>query len=141
MSLDSSVPPRVRQRAQALRLSARDWTAPRIAEFFHCHEQTVRETFCRWWSGGLEGLFEAEGRGMPTRWKEEDIAYLEQRILADEQSYNSQQLSEILLQERSVQLSAIQLRKVLKKRASSGNEHARVLLARIRNYRQRKKSS
>ena len=141
MSKDSSIPTRVRQRAEALRLSARDWTVPRIAEFLNWHEQTVRETFYRWWDGGREGLFEASGRGMPPRWKDEDIAYLEKRLHEDEKTYNSQQLCELLLQERGVRLSAIQLRKVLKKKALSGSESAKVLLERIHNSRKKKESS
>jgi DNA-binding transcriptional LysR family regulator len=141
LSSDNNVPPRVRQRAVALRLSARNWTVPRIAEFLDWHPQSVRQAFHRWWDRGLEGLFEASGRGLHPRWQDEDIAHLENRALAAEHAYNSQQLSVLLESERGVRLSAIQLRKVLKKRASSGNAHAKAVLERIRGYRHKKQSS
>lgn len=141
LSKNTMVPTRVRQRAEALRLSARNWTVPRIAEFLDWHAQTVRETFHRWWDGGLDGLFEAPGRGAPARWTEQDIVYLETRLMEEEQTYQSKQLAELLFRERGVCLSAFQLRKVLKKRALSGNAHAKVLLEQIRSSRHKKRSS
>ncbi|UFP92623.1 helix-turn-helix domain-containing protein [Gloeobacter morelensis] len=141
LSQNSTVPSRVRQRAEALRLSARDWTVPRIAEFFHCHQQTIRETFQRWWDGGIEGLYEAPGRGGKSRCTQEDLACLEKRILEDEQTYNARQLSELLLAERGVSMSAVPLRRALKKMATSGNAHAKVLVERIQSSGRRGKNS
>jgi transposase len=141
LSQDGTLPARVRLRAEALRLSSRGWTAPQIAKFFDCHPKTIRETFQRWWNGGLQGLHDAPRQGIKPRWTAEDIAYLEKRILEDEQTYTAEQLSDILYQERGVRLSAIPLRRVLKKTALSGNAHARVLLEQIQRYSRRNKNS
>jgi transposase len=141
LSQDGTLPVRVRLRAEALRLSARGWTAPQIAEFFDCHPKTIRETFQRWWDGGLQGLYDAPHQGMKPRWTAEDIACLEKRILEDEQTYNAEQLSDILYKERGVVLSAIPLRRVLKKTALSGNAHAKALLEQIQRYNKRNKNS
>jgi transposase len=138
---ESTAPARVRQRAEVLRLSARGWTVPRIAEFYNCHQQTIRDTFVRWWDGGIRGLYEAPGRGMKARWTPEDLAYLEKRILEDEQTYNARQLSEFLYKERGVLLSAVPLRRALKKMAMSGNAHAKFLLEQIRKSNGRSKNS
>jgi transposase len=140
LTQDGTVPARVRQRAEALRLSARDWTVPNIAEFFHCHQQTIRETFQRWWDGGIEGLYEAPGRGAKPRCNEEDIAHLEKRIQEDEQTYTAEQLTEVLAQERGVEMSVAPLRRTLKKMAMSGSEPAKALLEQIRNTRKRNES-
>ena len=138
LSRDGNVPARTRQRAEALRLSFRDWTVPRIAEFLDWHAQSVRDAFVRWWDHGIEGLFDTPRPGASRRWRPEDIDYLENKIIEQSQTYNSQQLADILAAERGVRLSAYQLRRILKKRASSGNECARVLLERTRSYSSRR---
>ena len=87
-----------------------------------CQEHTVRETIRRWQQLGLGGLWDASGRGAKAKWLEEDMVYLEQCLEQELRTYNSQQLSYKLKQERQVNLSADRIRRILQKRAIEGNE-------------------
>jgi transposase len=107
-----------------VRLNAQGWNAPAIAEIFECCEHTVRATLRRWERLGLGGLWDAPGRGDKPRWQEADLHYLEQCLEQDPRTYNSQQLSAKLNQERQVQLSADRIRRLLQKRAFAGNAPA-----------------
>jgi transposase len=106
-----------------LRLNAQGWTAPAIAAIFECQEHTVRETIRRWQQQGLGGLWDASGRGAKAKWLEADMAYLEQCLEQEPRTYNTQQLSHKLEQERQVNLSADRIRRILQKRAIEGSEH------------------
>lgn len=112
----TTVPQRVRDRASMLRLNDRGLYVEKIAAYFDCNKQTVRETIHRWQKHGLGGLWEAQGRGQKKSWQEEDIEYLEQCLKKEPRTYNSKQLAEKLAQDRKVKLSADHLRRVLKKR-------------------------
>jgi len=117
----TTVPQRVKDRAEVLRLNAQGWYVENIAHYFNWHPQTVRETIHRWETKGLGGLWEESGRGGKARWQAEDIEYLERCLRQENRTYNSQQLAEKLVQERQVKLSPDHLRRVLKKRGYSGN--------------------
>jgi len=65
---------------------------------------------------GLAGLWDAPGRGGKARYSESDLAYLENCLAQESQTYNSKQLANKLACERQVNLSADRLRRVLKKR-------------------------
>lgn len=67
-----------------------------------------------------KGLFDEPRQGRKRKWKEEDIEYLENCIESEERTYNSRQLSEKLLQERAIALSAERIRKILKKKTGAG---------------------
>jgi transposase len=110
------VPQRVKDRGSMLRLNNRGWYIEKIAEYFNCHQQTVRETIHRWQKRGLSGLWETKGRGKKKSWQEEDLEYLELCLQQEKRTYNSKQLSEKLARERQVKLSPDHLRRVLKKR-------------------------
>lgn len=112
----STVPQRVKDRAQVLRLNAQGWYVEKIADYFNWHPQTVRETIHRWETKGLGGLWEALGRGGQPRWQTADIEYLEACLRQENRTYNSRQLAQKLASERQVQLSPDHLRRVLKKR-------------------------
>jgi transposase len=112
----ASVPQRVKDRAEAVRLSHQGWYVEKIATFLRWNPQTVREALHRWQKGGLGGLWEAEGRGQKRRWQEADMAYLETCLREEPRSYNSKQLAQKLAGERQVTLSSGHLREVLKKR-------------------------
>ena len=118
----TTVPQRVKDRAEVIRLSHQGWYVEKIAAFFNWNPQTVRETIHRWQSGGLGGLWEAPGRGKQPRWQEADLEYLEDVLKKEPRTYNSQQLAQKLADERQVKLSPGHLRELLKKRGSSGNE-------------------
>ena len=117
----ANVPQHIKDRAHMVRLNAQGWNVPAIAEIFECQEQTVRLTLRRWEQGGLGGLWDAPGRGAKPKWKEEDMAYLEQCLDTDQRTYNSAQLAVKLEQERQVKLSADRIRRILQKRGSAGS--------------------
>jgi transposase len=113
-----NVPQRTRDRAHMLRLNAEGWNVPKIADIFDCHQHTVRATLRRWQTRGLGGLWEASGRGAKPKWQAADLDYLIECIDKDERTYNSAQLAKKLKQERAVDLSSDQLRRLLKKKLS-----------------------
>jgi transposase len=112
----ATVPQRVKDRAEVLRLNAEGWYVEKIAKYFNSNRQTVRETIHRWQTRGLGGLWEAEGRGGKPRIQAADIEYLEACLKQEPRTYNSRQLAKKLLEERQVKLSPDHLRRVLKKR-------------------------
>jgi hypothetical protein len=57
----TTVPQRVKDRAEALRFSARLYVE-KIADYLNWAPQTVRETIHRWNTKGLGGLWEGPGR-------------------------------------------------------------------------------
>jgi transposase len=112
----TTVPQRIKDRAEALRLSAHGWYVEKIATYLNWTPQTVRETIHRWNTFGLGGLWEASGRGGKPKWQEADIAYLEECLQQEPRTYNSQQLAQKLATDRQVSLSPDRIRRVLKKR-------------------------
>jgi hypothetical protein len=109
------IPQRTRDRAEALRLSSKGWKVSEIAEYLNCAPNTVRQTFYRWLSRGIEGLFDAPRSGRKPVWQAEDLQYLEDCLEKEERTYNSRQLVEKLKKERAVEISRDRLRKILKK--------------------------
>lgn len=112
----TTVPQRVKDRAEAVRLSHQGMYVETIAAFFNWHERTVRETLQRWQAKGLGGLWDAPRPGAQRRWQEADMEYLEACLRTEPHTYNSQHLAQKLASERNVELSADHLRQVLKKR-------------------------
>ena len=112
----STLPQRVKDRADVVRMNARGDYVETIATYFNWHVETVRNTLKRWQTGGLGGLWEASGRGRPRGWQETDMAYLESVLRTDEQTYTAAQLAEKLDHERQIRLSPGHLREVLEKR-------------------------
>lgn len=117
----STVPQRVKDRAQMIRLNSQGWYIEKIARHFHCHSQTIRQTLYRWRDQGLGGLWDAPHRGAQRRWSEADMDYLESCLRDEPRTYNSQQLAQKLADERQVTLSAGHLREILEKRGSFGS--------------------
>ena len=112
----TTIPQRVKDRADVVRMSARGDYVETIAAYFNWHVETVRKTLKRWQIGGLGGLWEAPGRGKPRCWQEADMAYLEEVLRTDEQTYTAPQLAEKLFRDRQVRLSPGHLREVLEKK-------------------------
>lgn len=115
------VPQKVKDRAQVIRLNAHGWYVEKIAVHFNWTEQTVRRILHKWQKLGVQGLWELPGRGLTTKWKEDDIVFLEECLKKEPRTYNSRQLAQKLEGERSLKLSPDRLRRVLKKRGSFGN--------------------
>jgi transposase len=118
----TTVPQKVKDRAQVIRLNAQGWYVEKIAAHFKWTEQTVREVLHRWVEMGLGGLWSAPGRGTKPKWEESDIVYLEECLKNEPRRYNSRQLAQKLEQERGVKLSPDRLRRILKKKKLFGNE-------------------
>lgn len=112
----TTVPQRVKDRAEVVRLSHQGMYVEKIAAFFNWNERTVRDTLQRWQAKGLGGLWDAPRPGAQQRWQPEDMEYLEACLREDPHTYNSQQLAQKLASDRNVKLSADHLRQVLKKR-------------------------
>jgi transposase len=117
----ASVPVRTRERAEALRLSHRGWKPAQIAEHFGWNVATARTTLYRWQHDGLMGLWDAPRPGRTPRWTEEDMKHVEKLLRDEQQTYTSSQLVAELAQQRQVDLSRRQLRRILKKKTTVGN--------------------
>ncbi len=117
-----NVPQKVKDRAEIIRLNAHGWYVEKIAAHFKRTPQTVREVLHKWHKLGLEGLWDKPGRGGKTKYKEEDIIFLEECLKKEPRTYNSHQLAQKLESVRKIKLSPDRLRRVLKKRGSFGNE-------------------
>ena len=115
------VPQKVKDRAEVIRLNAHGWYVEKIAAHFNWTAQTVREVLHKWQELGIEGLWELPGRGGKTKYKEEDIVFLEECLKKEPRTYNSLQLAQKLECDRSIKLSPDRLRRVLKKRGLTGN--------------------
>jgi len=117
----TTISQRVKDRAEAVRLSHQGWYVEQIATHLHSTAKTVRKTLNAWKTKGLGGLSEGSGRGRQRRWTEADIEYLEDCLRIDPRTYNSVQLAEKLCRERQVDLSPEYLRQILKKRGLFGS--------------------
>ncbi|BAY80828.1 transposase (plasmid) [Calothrix parasitica NIES-267] len=118
----TNVPNKVKDRAEVIRLNAHGWYVEKIADHFGWTTQTVRDILHKWQKEGYSGLWDKPGRGGKTKYKEEDIIYLEECLKKEPRTYNSLQLAQKLEGDRQVKLSPDRLRRVLKKRGSFGNE-------------------
>jgi transposase len=112
----TTVPQRVKDRAEAVRLNHQGMYVEKIATHFGWKVRPVRQTLHRWQQQGLGGLWDAPHPGAQKRWQPEDIEYLEECLRQEPRTYNSRQLAQKLAQERGVHLSADHLRPVLQKR-------------------------
>ncbi|MBW4552073.1 MAG: helix-turn-helix domain-containing protein [Aphanocapsa sp. GSE-SYN-MK-11-07L] len=68
-----TVPQRVKDRAEVVRLNAKGWYVEKIAVHFDWHVDTIREALRRWQKEGLEGLWDAPCPGWQRRWEEAGI--------------------------------------------------------------------
>lgn len=116
LSNQAQTPRRTKTRIEILKLSDRGWKVEQIALELTCSPATVRRTIARWINQDKEGLFDAPRRGRTRKWQKEDLEFLEKCLELEPRTYNSRQLSELLKQERQVELSAERVRKILKKK-------------------------
>jgi transposase len=92
---DAHLKPKVRMRAQVLRLSARGETMQRIAAYTGRSPASIGRDLDRWEGRGLEGLADKTAPGNPTRVTEEVKIFMENK-LAQERTSNATQLAEAL---------------------------------------------
>lgn len=126
IKINTKLPKRTRERAEAIILSARGWNVNEIANYIKYSPNTVRRIFYRWITRGIEGLSDRPRTGRKPTWQEEDIKYIENCLEKDPRTYTSYQLVEKLKEERSVFLSRERLRKILKKKIGDGKEPNKV---------------
>ncbi|MGH2414583.1 MAG: IS630 family transposase [Microcystaceae cyanobacterium] len=111
-----NTPLRTQMRIETLMLSEQGLSVKQIANYINQNETTIRRTIRRWLDQDKEGLFDQPRPGRPQKWKEEDIEYLETCLEQEERTYNSQQLSQKLKEDRQIKLSFQRIRKILKKK-------------------------
>ena len=98
---DPFLKPKVRLRAQVLRLSNRGSNMEKISSYTGRSAASIARDFDRWRERGLEGLADGAAPGNPPRITQEARRLMEQR-LSEERTYNATQLAEVLQEELSV---------------------------------------
>ncbi|MCT7975681.1 helix-turn-helix domain-containing protein [Laspinema olomoucense] len=116
LRIATTLPQRVKDRASIVRLNAHGWYVEKMASHFNWSVERVRDTLHRWEKKGLGGLWDKAGRGSKPKWKEADIAYVEEFLRQEPCTYNSKQLAKKRAAEQQMYLSPARLRRVLKKR-------------------------
>ncbi len=135
----NGVPERTKQRALVMRLNAHGWNTAQIAQFLDWHEHTVRAALKRWKTKGLGGLWEEKGRGRKCSWNEAHVQrgkfppltllanwQLMEQWLEEPRRYSAAQLQQKWQEHCGVNLGAEQVRRIVKKKAMSGNGYASV---------------
>ena len=89
---DAHLRPKVRLRAQVLRLSSRGETMQGIAAYTNRSPASIGRDLDRWEGHGLEGLADNTAPGNPTRVTEEVKIFMEEK-LAQERTWNARQLA------------------------------------------------
>ncbi|MBW4629617.1 MAG: helix-turn-helix domain-containing protein [Brasilonema octagenarum HA4186-MV1] len=92
----ADVPHKVKERADVIRLNAHGAYVEKIAAHFNWDTQTVRDVLHKWKKLGIQGLWELPGRGGKSKYKEEDIVFLEECLKREPRTYNSLQLAQKL---------------------------------------------
>lgn len=87
--------PKVRLRAQLLRLSGRGETVERIATYTGRSAASVLRDLDRWEERGFEGLADGTAPGNPPRITEEVRVFMQEK-LAEERIWNATQLAEVV---------------------------------------------
>jgi transposase len=90
---DPYLKPKVRLRAQVLRLSHRGSTVGQIAAYTGRSQASVCRDFDRWERRGSKGLADGSAPGNPPRITEEVRTFLEEK-LSEERTWNASQLAE-----------------------------------------------
>lgn len=93
---DPYLKPKVRLRAQVLRLSGRGESVEQIAAYTGRSPASVLRDFDRWEGRGLEGLADAAAPGNPPRITEEVRSFLKEKLSNAERTWNATQFAEIV---------------------------------------------
>lgn len=104
--------PKVRLRAQVLRLSHRGDTITKIAAYTGRHPTSIGRDFDRWQDQGLAGLADGAGPGQPPRITPEVKAFLHAQLGA-ERTWTAGQLAEGVATRFGIQVSAEAIRQHL----------------------------
>jgi transposase len=93
---DSHLKPKVRLRAQVLRLSGRGGGVERIAAYAGRSPASVLRDLDRWEGRGFEGLADGTAPGAPPSITREARDFMEQRLSEEERTWNATQLREAI---------------------------------------------
>ena len=93
---DPHLKPKVRLRAQVLRLSGRGEGVERIAAYTGRSEASVLRDLDRWEERGFEGLADGSAPGNPPLITAQARAFMEHRLSSEERTWNATQLREAL---------------------------------------------
>lgn len=102
---DPYLKPKVRLRAQVLRLSHRGSNVRTIASYTGRSEASVGRDLDRWEEQGFEGLADGTAPGNPPRITGEARAFLRDRLSEEERTWNATQLAESLEESLGVGVS------------------------------------
>lgn len=108
------LPPRVRDRIEMVTLSDAGWSPPRIVEHLGYCGQTVRDTLRGFLARGLDSLYPFRSGPAPNIAHLDRVAEELRRLLAEDRTWNSRQLSQALAG-RGIHLGARQVRRHLKR--------------------------
>ena len=108
------LPPKVRDRVEMVLLSDAGWSAPRIAEHLGYCGQTVRDRLRAFLARGLDALYPFRSGPPPDIAHRDRVAEELTRLLAEERTWTSRQLSRALA-ERGISLGPRQVRRHLKR--------------------------
>jgi transposase len=101
---DPYLKPKVRLRAQVLRLSHRGSNMQTIASYTGRSEASIGRDLDRWQGRGFEELADGRAPGNPPRITEEAKIFLRER-LSEERTWNATQLAEALLESFGIEVT------------------------------------
>jgi transposase len=110
---DPLLKPKVRLRAQVLRLSNRGEGVERIAAYTGRSPASVLRDLDRWEERGLEGLADGTAPGNPPRITAEARAFMEHRLSEEQRTWNASQLAEAVEERFGVGVSPEAIRQHL----------------------------
>jgi transposase len=110
---DPYLKPKVRLRAQVLRLSNRGATIEQIAAYASRSRVSVGRDFDRWEERGFEGLADESPPGNPPRLTEEVRNFVRERLSEEQRTWNATQLAEAIEERFGVGVSAEAVRQHL----------------------------
>jgi putative transposase len=108
------LPPKVRDRIEMVILSDAGWSAPRIATHLGYCGQTVRDLLRAFLARGLDALHPFRSGPAPDIARRDRVADELRRLLAEDRTWTSRQLSQALA-ERGISLGSRQVRRHLKR--------------------------
>jgi transposase len=112
---DPYLKPKVRLRAQVLRLSNRGSNMKEIASYTGRSSASIARDFDRWSEQGLEGLAHGTAAGNPPRITRRMEAFMEEKLSEEqeERTWNATQLAEVLKEEFGLEVSSEAVRQHL----------------------------
>src|SRR6516165_8558057 len=108
------LPPKVRDRTEMVLLSDAGWSAPRIAAHLGYCGQTVRDLLRAFLARGLDALYPFRSGPAPDLAHRDRVAEELPRLLTEERTWTSRQLSQALA-ERGISLGPRQVRRHLRR--------------------------